>query len=321
MKVILLDMRDCKSNNYEPEFKSTGRMPDFLIIGAMKSGSTSLFTLLGGHPQIFLPRWKELQYFSRDYRFNLGEKWYRDHFADAGKDQLLGEASTCYTRWPHYPDAAERIAERLPNVRLIYLMRHPVERAYSHYGHIMQERMTGKIGSILTFEETLEEEKEIIDASLYMMQIERYLPLFGREQMLFLTLDELKSSPLDLLQRVQEFLGVNPIDLTALKEGKVNQWGDSVIWMRMSQFFQGIKRVPGLSTVLHVLPKDVRMNLRDAVFESKKLKFLFKARLKEKKKMLSPLTTQTRKRLLRQFEEPTKRLEEYLGLKLVEWYK
>ena len=296
-------------------------MPDFLIIGAMKSGTTSLFQLLERHPGIFLPHWKEPQYFSRDHKFNLGEKWYTDNFADAREGQLIGEASTCYSRWPHYPHTAERIARRLPNIRLIYLMRHPVERAYSHYGHIMQERLIRNEEKILTFEEAIEEEKEIIDASLYMMQIERYLPLFHREQFLFLTFDELKSSPDTLLQRTQEFLGVESMDLTDQGEVTANRWGDKVSEIRIRGFIKSIQRVLGVSGIISIIPKDMRQRLKDTLIHSKLLNSLFKTDLNDMRKNLSPLTPVTRESLLEKFEEPTRRLEQFLGWQLPGWHR
>lgn len=303
------------------ETNSPGRMPDFLIIGAMKSGTTSLFQLLERHPGIFVPFWKEPQYFSRDHKFNLGEKWYTDNFADAREEQLIGEASTCYSRWPHFPHAAERIAKRLPNIRLIYIMRHPVERAYSHYGHIMQERLIRNEGKIVTFEEALEEEKEIIDASLYMMQIERYLPLFHREQFLFLTFDELKSSPDTLLQRTQNFLGVETIDLISHGEVKANQWGDKVSITRTRGFIENIQRLSGISGIKNIIPKDKRQRLKDALIHSKLLNSLFKTGLQDLRKSLSPLAPETRERLLKQFEAPTSNLEQFLGWQLPGWHR
>lgn len=303
------------------EINSPARMPDFIIIGAMKSGTTSLFKYLIRHPRIFDSDWKEPQYFSRDSKFNLGEKWYSDHFIDARDDQLIGEASTCYSRWPHYPHAAERIAKRLPNIRLIYLMRHPVERAYSHYGHIMQERLIRKEGKIVTFEEALEEEKEIFDASLYMMQIERYLPLFPRDQFLFLTSDELKSSPASLLQQTQEFLGIEPIDLFSQGKEKANRWGDKVSETRVRAFFEKIQRIPGLSGIISIISKDKRQRLKDTLINSKLLNSLFKTGLKDLRKNLSPLTPETRERLLIQFEEPSRRLEQFLGREFPGWHR
>ena len=316
----LLRERESKGPNSGQDLENAGRMPDFLIIGAMKSGTTSLFELLGRHPRIFFPYWKEPQYFSRDHIFNRGEKWYRDNFIDAREDQIIGEGSTCYSRWPHYPLAAKRIAERLPNIRLIYIMRHPVERAYSHYGHLMQKRMINKDCEIMTFEEALQEEKEIIDASLYMMQIERYIPLFPRDQFLFLTFDELKSSPNSLLLRAQEFLGVKPIDLTNWGEVKANKWGEEFMMERVRELIYDIGRFPAASKIKYLMSKERRQRLKDMLIRSKLLSFLYKARLEGERKRLSPLTLKTRQGLLDKFNKPTSQLEKFMGWELPSWH-
>src|SRR5690242_14831106 len=83
-----------------------GRLPDFVVIGGMKCGSTTLFEYLCRHPDVFMCTPKEPGYFSREKVMARGEAWYRSLFADAKPTQLCGEASTCYTRWPHFGDVA-----------------------------------------------------------------------------------------------------------------------------------------------------------------------------------------------------------------------
>ena len=117
----------------------SGRLPDFMLIGAMKSGTTTLHAYLSRHPGLFLCTPKEPGFFSRDERYARGLDWYRELFTDAQPEQLCGEASTCYSRWPHFENAAPRIAADVPGAKLLYITRDPVERAYSHYRHLMEE--------------------------------------------------------------------------------------------------------------------------------------------------------------------------------------
>ena len=115
-------------------------LPDFLLLGAQKAGSTSLYVHLMQHPQIIGVARKELHFF--DYKSALGSWWYRTNFptkaemaqrsAALGKPVLTGEASPYYLFHPH---AARRIARLLPDVKLIALLRNPVDRAFSHYHH------------------------------------------------------------------------------------------------------------------------------------------------------------------------------------------
>ena len=133
----------------------SGRNPDFLVIGAMKAGSTTLHTYLSRHPDLYLHERKEPGFFSREERYARGIEWYRALFADARPDQLCAESSTCYTRWPHFADVAPRIRQHVPEVRFVYIMRDPVARAYSHYAHMMGERRSEGL-PVLSFGEALE---------------------------------------------------------------------------------------------------------------------------------------------------------------------
>ena len=183
---------------------SSGRMPDFLIIGAMKAGTTTLHDYLCRHHCIFMAKPKEPQFFSRDHVYTRGIEWYRALFSSASPGQICGEASTCYSRWPRYPNASTRIARHAPDTKLIYMMRHPVERVYSHYGHSMQERQQKGEGPIVTFEDFLEEDNEVICASLYIRQIERYLESFPRDRLLLVAFDDLLANPQDLVNKIPD---------------------------------------------------------------------------------------------------------------------
>ena len=106
------------------------RLPDFLGIGTQKGGTTYLHGLLQEHPQVFLAHPKELHYFSLHHGRHVG--WYADHFADASTGQRCGEVTPYYL---FHPLAAERIHAAIPNVKLVVLLRDPVERALSQYFH------------------------------------------------------------------------------------------------------------------------------------------------------------------------------------------
>ncbi|MEJ2557594.1 MAG: sulfotransferase domain-containing protein, partial [Anaerolineae bacterium] len=115
-------------------------LPDFLIIGAQKCGTDSLFRYLGGHPCIKLASSKEAHYF--DLKFDKGINWYRSHFPLIPykysvkrlrkQDLITGEATPYYLFHPHAPGRAAAI---VPHVKLIVLLRNPADRAYSHYNH------------------------------------------------------------------------------------------------------------------------------------------------------------------------------------------
>ena len=121
-------------------------LPTFLIIGTMKGGTTSLHRYLRQHPEVFMPERKELNFFLDEYagppidppeerNWSRGITWYERQFAGAEDERAVGEASANYSRYPTYPGVAERIAKIVPEMKLIYLMRNPIDRVLSHYLH------------------------------------------------------------------------------------------------------------------------------------------------------------------------------------------
>jgi len=106
----------------------SGRLPDFVIVGAMRSGTTSLCRYLSEHPRIFVHPDKELHFF--DLNWEKGHEWYESKFAAAPPDQLAGEATPIYM---YLADTVERMASLIPRAKLVAVLRNPVDRAYSHY--------------------------------------------------------------------------------------------------------------------------------------------------------------------------------------------
>ena len=206
-------------------------LPDFLILGAQKAGTTALYAYLRRHPDITGPSWKEVSYFDRHYA--RGPSWYRGNFPNLlrSRGELVGEASPSYLFHPLGP---ERVKELVPEARLIALVRNPVDRALSHYNH---ELALGR--ESLSFEEALAAEEERLDGEVerlcadpryfsrawwshtykargrYAEQLERWLEVFPQEQLLILPSEELLAEPEQAHGRVLEFLGAAPQALDA----------------------------------------------------------------------------------------------------------
>jgi hypothetical protein len=287
--------------------EGAGRLPDFLILGAAKSGTTTLWAYLVRHPKIFMSELKEPEFFSRDAVYERGLQWYRGLFAGASDDQLCGEASTTYSRWPHTADAAARIAEVLQRPRFVYLMRHPIERAFSHYAHHMRFDVT------MTFEEALEKDDIYVDCSMYMRQIERYLRFFPKETFLFLEFSELRTTPDAAVRQVQAFLGVEERDLREAGSLQRNVTGpDFYIRDRTTQ---RLKKIPGVRPLANRLPQRVR----DWVFGKVKASPLGQKLAAEA--AVPPMLPETRERLLRIFEGPNRELERFLGCEYPHWFE
>jgi hypothetical protein len=182
-----------------------GLLPNFLIIGAMKAGTTSLYHYLRAHPEIFMPPVKELDFFAREPREGRGLDWYAGQFSGAGRAIAIGEASTMYTKYPRFPGTPDRIATSIPDAKLIYLVRDPIERIRSHYRH--QVALGAERGPLA---KAVFADPVYLDVSRYAMQIERYLECFDRDQLLVLTSEHLRDDRSAVVRRVYGFLGVDP---------------------------------------------------------------------------------------------------------------
>ena len=295
------------------EQPSVARRPDFMIIGAMKSGTTTLYEYLDRHPGVFMCSPKEPLFFSREEVYARGLEWYFSLFGEAGSSQICGEASTCYSRWPHFGDVPARIKDAVPQARFIFVMRHPVERAYSHYRHEMQERQLLRGGKIVPFEAALAEVPEIVDASLYRVQIEKYLERFPRERLLLLFFEELTAQPGPVLDEVQRFLGLDHDP--RLLEAKIaaNAFGSWTSRRDMRILVDSIRDAPVVSAVRKLVPQPLRSFLRARLEHPSVAAFASRRRVQTLERQLTPLTGATRKQLLERFARPNQELEELMG--------
>ncbi len=180
-------------------------LPNFLIIGAQKAGTTSLYEYLRHHPQVFMPEPKELNFFVESFSWSKGLDWYESNFADAGEALAVGEASPTYSMYPALPGVPERVAQIIPDVRLIYLLRDPIERMRSGY---LNALATG--AEHRPIREALVCDARYLCASSYALQIDHYLRFFDRSQMLLILSEDLRYSREETLTRVFEFLGIKP---------------------------------------------------------------------------------------------------------------
>jgi hypothetical protein len=202
------------------------RMPNFFIVGAARSGTTSLEQYFRSHPQIYIAPQKEMHFFTANQfpsRFkgpgddHLNRKIVRDEaqysqfFANAAGKKAIGEASAFYLS---SPGTAEQIAQTVPNAKIIIILREPVARAYSAYMLLRRDnRETLGFAESLSLEEERKQKDfepmwRYKELSLYYQQVKRYLDVFGTQQVKVLLYDELFSHPESVLRDVFTFLGV-----------------------------------------------------------------------------------------------------------------
>ena len=223
-------------------------LPDFLIIGAARSGTTSLYEYLVQHPSIIPGTGKEVYFFDKE--FAKGVNWYRSFFpTKTNKSKLEKKLQTkCITgeatpRYLHHPHTPKRVFELIPNVKLIVLMRNPIDRAYSHY-----QMEVGSGNEELSFEEAVEQEEDRILGDMkkmeknenfysvkfyrksyltrgkYAEQIKRWFEYFPRDQFLFLKSEDLYSDPSKIYHKVLEFLELPKFDLDSFKAHRMRKY-------------------------------------------------------------------------------------------------
>ncbi len=238
-------------------------LPDFIIIGSAKSGTTSLYSYLIQHPSIFPSEIKEITFFNYKSEIKIDE--YRSYFPSKftkfvvkflmKKKFVTGEASTAYFIDPTVPEKVKKI---IPDVKLIAILRNPVDRAFSSY--FSQLRVKNEK---IPFEEAIEEESQrrsitvqkIINPNnesissnpphlytgIYHIHIKKWLEFFPREQIFIINSDELKKEPVKILNQVFQFLDLdpyNPKDLRLKNVGEYNIKMNSKMRKKLVEYFK-----------------------------------------------------------------------------------
>ena len=269
------------------------RLPDFVIIGAMKSATSTLHDQLAEQSGIFMSTPKEPCYFSDDPVFARGVEWYAGLFEAAPAGALCGESSTHYTKLPTYPDTALRLARLLPKAKLVYVMRHPVDRLVSHYIHGWTE---GEIR--VPIDRALDLHPELIHYGRYAMQLDAYLEHFDRSAILPVFFERVRDHGPEELERVARFVGhAGPVTWSA-EQTRKNVSSDR---LRKSAWRDALVYAPGLSTLRRRL---VPQSVRD------RIKGLWQMRERPE------LSAASRARLARELDPDLARLGQQLGVQL-----
>ena len=279
-----------------------GALPSFLVIGAAKTGTTSLYEYLRAHPQVAMSTGKEPSFFSDERRWRKGLGWYRGFFPDAGPEvAAVGEASVRYTYYPVVRGVPERIRSVLPHVRLIYLVRHPIERIRSMYVHGLQ------LGwEALPFERAIEEHQLYLASSLYWMQLGRYLRCFDRSRILVLRSEDLRTAREGTFRRVCDFLEVDP-GATGIPLTEEHNRADVRRRVPRSERLWRIRNTPAVGRVRGRGPRPVRAAVSRALSTG------------SPRPVDVQVTPPIAARLLRALRWDTRRLGEFLEQDLSPW--
>lgn len=183
---------------------SQGARPNLIVIGALKAGTTSLHSYLDAHPDIGMSQVKELDFFIEQGNLGRGLDWYWRQF-DA-RFPVRGEASPRYAMRPATEPVAERMAQVLPGLRVIYMVRDPIERLISNYEHWRRMGLEFR-----TLEDALDVHRPYyVEVSRYRYQLEPFLKALGQDRVLVVPQERLRRQRMDTLRGVFSFAGVDP---------------------------------------------------------------------------------------------------------------
>ncbi len=219
-------------------------LPDFLIIGAQKGGTTSLYAYLCEHPQILRASTKEIHYFSTNYRKGL--RWYRSHFQRKTSNiSITGEATPYYLFNPVCP---ARIKESLPDIKLIVMLRDPVSRAWSQYNHNLKKKLeqldfkaalkreemhlvneTKRLISEKNYLSSIHATSSYLARGIYADQLEAYWNYFHKDQILIIRSEDFFDDPQSVYSDALRFLGLSPKEIAFPSARNVGVYKDRVI--------------------------------------------------------------------------------------------
>jgi len=209
--------------------------PDFIIIGAMKCATSTLHEQLALQPGIFMTdKIHEPNFFSNDDQFDRGLDWYANLFSSAPDGVLRGESSTHYTKLPTYPKTVARMHKLVPCAKLIYIIRHPIDRLISQYIH---EWSRTEIR--LPIDKALNVHRHLIDYSRYAFQLQPFLDVYGTENILLVFFERLIQYPQGEFERICEFIGYD----------RIPQWREQLHPVNVSA--QRIRKGPLVSFVIN----------------------------------------------------------------------
>jgi hypothetical protein len=254
-----------RKSRFRRRRKRHAELPNLIIIGGLKCGTTSIHHYLGLHPEVQMSKPKELNFFAGELNWDLGIEWYASRFDDRFK--VRGESSPHYTNLPCFTGVAERIHRHCPEARLIYMVRDPIKRILSHWVHATGAGYeTGELVAVLSQPDT-----SYINRSKYWMQLQPYLERFDRSQIEVISQEELQSEREATMRRAFEFAGVDP---TFTSEQFDREWEKSSAKQGDKyQFMEKLIKLPGFRSFdrnFDRLPESMRWLVEKVVHDPEK---------------------------------------------------
>lgn len=261
-------------------------LPNYLVIGAPRCGTSWLARNLRTHPQVFLPELKEVHFFDRNYE--KGISWYEKFFAES-TEVAVGEATPGYLYGGKYPELIHQV---LPHVKLIVSLRDPTERAYSHYWYRATDNKVKR--EIVPFEHQLTTNPQLIEEGLYGVNLQRYYNLFPKNNILVLRYEDIQLNPGGYMSSIFRFLDVDDSFAPPYLTKVVNS----------SATRSGSKAIHSISSKLSKLRFDYISNMLDKAIG----------------RDIPSISKEVRKKLLKEyFLNDINKLEKLIGQDLTQW--
>lgn len=283
--------------------------PNLFLGGVQKSGTTSLHYFLSKHPDIFIPEVpEELHFFDIDDNYSKGIDWYLSHFCERKEEKIIAQTSPLYIYDKEVP---QRIKEFNPEAKFIFILRNPIDRAYSHYWNSVRYGYEN-----LSFEKAIEREQErisqnsdyrrrysYIDRGRYAEQLLRFFDLFPRENILVLLFDDLKKSYIDIGNLCGEFLDIDP---------------EQFVYSEAQQSVRNKAQVPRFNFLQQWIGKQYE---RQSKNEELTLPFVVRVveKINLKNIKYTPMKEDTKLKLLAELKNEIISLQEMLNLDLQNW--
>jgi len=259
----------------------------FLMVGCQRCGTTWTAAALVDHPEVFLPEKKQSYFFDRYY--DKGIDWYLDKFANVEPGhKAVGEIATDYC----LPSSIPRMAKHFPDIKLLMVMRNPIDRAYSNF----QTRQIESNWS--SFEDAIESDSDILERGQYSDQIDILLEYYNRDQILFLLYDDLQTDDRLYLEKIHEFIGVD----SDVKSKLIGQRKNAAVFPKLRNSLHNL----GLDPVIRIIRKSI---IGDWLRRSRK----------KKGAGYKPMNPGTRKKLSEHFRPYNTRLSTHLQRDLSHW--
>ncbi len=235
--------------------------PTFFVIGAAKCGTSSLYHLISQHPEVCFSTPKEPRFFSHDLNYEKGWAWYATCFPCADRLPAVGEGSVHYSMRSLFPDTARRIAQAVPEAKILYIVRHPLDRIVSHYRMYAGGKKNFPPLSVLIKKDHLR--PNFIDASRYWYQIQAYREFFPDTQILILFFEDFFKHPEQAVSEVFRFLQVSfHVRMKNPRRAYNAQLADK-------RFLRFLRRLPIYTTLSRLLPGEIKKNIRRSLLATR----------------------------------------------------